>query len=414
MNLATLYSPLIITGTVSADPTTPLGIASKQYVDAHFVGGSGGGTEVGQISLFAGPLPNGWIEAIQQDISRTSYASLFSRVKTTFGIGDGNTTFGCPVSYSPIAAWRGGANSNNRTTMTYAHTVTPLPDGRFLKIGGSQDSIGGIANTFFGSPTDDTINWIEANSLPITAYYHSTTLITNTRILVVGGYIQANTFFGDIVGNTINWTSSTALPNARYMHTTVLVDGKLVVTGGIGAAGNYLQNVYIGTISTNAINWIESTTRTAGVNLARHETIPLPSGYILHIGGANSGAVRAQTVFMTLQNSGTSITFSGDRTFPPGTSNGRLGIHGCRLQDGRIFIGGGHNGITPQPNCYIGYISNATIQLEESIPLPIPLYEHTITYSPNTKQIFVIGGHDGTRHRGEVWMTKLLTVGVKS
>ncbi|SMF93894.1 Phage Tail Collar Domain [Methylomagnum ishizawai] len=53
--------------------------------------------DVGKIDLFAmGTPPLGWLECDGTAISRTTYARLFARVGTTFGEGDGSTTFGVP------------------------------------------------------------------------------------------------------------------------------------------------------------------------------------------------------------------------------------------------------------------------------------------------------------------------------
>lgn len=40
--------------------------------------------------------PNGWLLSFGQEISRTIYSNLFSIIGTTFGIGDGSTTFNLP------------------------------------------------------------------------------------------------------------------------------------------------------------------------------------------------------------------------------------------------------------------------------------------------------------------------------
>jgi microcystin-dependent protein len=52
---------------------------------------------VGQVSYFAAnAAPTGWLKANGATISRTTYANLFAAIGTTFGVGDGSTTFGVP------------------------------------------------------------------------------------------------------------------------------------------------------------------------------------------------------------------------------------------------------------------------------------------------------------------------------
>lgn len=69
-------------GTDSARVVTPAGVSSLL---------------VGSVMAFArNTAPNGWLKCNGATISRTAYASLFSAIGTTFGSGDGSTTFTLP------------------------------------------------------------------------------------------------------------------------------------------------------------------------------------------------------------------------------------------------------------------------------------------------------------------------------
>lgn len=51
----------------------------------------------GAIATFArNTAPTGWLKANGALVPRTTYAALFSAIGTTFGVGDGSTTFGLP------------------------------------------------------------------------------------------------------------------------------------------------------------------------------------------------------------------------------------------------------------------------------------------------------------------------------
>jgi len=55
------------------------------------------GAPVGAIQQYAGSsAPTGWLLCYGQAISRTIYAALFSVISTTYGSGDGSTTFNLP------------------------------------------------------------------------------------------------------------------------------------------------------------------------------------------------------------------------------------------------------------------------------------------------------------------------------
>ena len=57
----------------------------------------GGAVPAGSIQYFAGSsAPDGYLKANGATISRTTYADLFTAIGTTFGVGDGSTTFGIP------------------------------------------------------------------------------------------------------------------------------------------------------------------------------------------------------------------------------------------------------------------------------------------------------------------------------
>jgi microcystin-dependent protein len=51
----------------------------------------------GMVSLFGNSTaPSGWLECNGAAISRTTYSDLFANIGTTFGTGDGSTTFNLP------------------------------------------------------------------------------------------------------------------------------------------------------------------------------------------------------------------------------------------------------------------------------------------------------------------------------
>lgn len=52
---------------------------------------------VGQVSTFAmGTAPEGWLKCGGQEVSRATYAKLFAKIGTIYGVGDGSTTFNVP------------------------------------------------------------------------------------------------------------------------------------------------------------------------------------------------------------------------------------------------------------------------------------------------------------------------------
>lgn len=72
-------------------------------ITANLVGNASTATAIANVSLvgmvvaFAvDAAPNGWLECDGAAVSRTTYAALFATIGTTFGSGDGSTTFNLP------------------------------------------------------------------------------------------------------------------------------------------------------------------------------------------------------------------------------------------------------------------------------------------------------------------------------
>jgi microcystin-dependent protein len=60
-------------------------------------GSSSGTIPVGALMPYAGgSAPSGWLLCYGQAVSRTTYDDLFSAIGTTFGVGDGSSTFALP------------------------------------------------------------------------------------------------------------------------------------------------------------------------------------------------------------------------------------------------------------------------------------------------------------------------------
>lgn len=96
---ASLISPILTTATVAADPTAPLGVASKQYVDAQWVTGDV------KVTLQA-TAPTGWILLNDGTIgSASSGATTRANADTSnlYALIWGN----CPDQWCPVTGGRG-------------------------------------------------------------------------------------------------------------------------------------------------------------------------------------------------------------------------------------------------------------------------------------------------------------------
>jgi len=102
------------------------------------------------ISYGGSSAPSGWLLCYGQAISRTTYADLFTAIGTTYGSGDGSTTFNLPDLRGRVVAGQddmGGSSANRLTNQSgglngdtlgatggsETHTITTgqLPSGHY-------------------------------------------------------------------------------------------------------------------------------------------------------------------------------------------------------------------------------------------------------------------------------------------
>lgn len=172
-------------------PSVPL-LASLADQDASQIAGASAAlVPSGVVLPYSGvSAPSGWLFCFGQAVSRTVYANLFSALSTTYGTGDGSTTFNLPDMRGRVAAGRddmggsavsritsggagivgttlgasGGAETHALTTAqlaSHSHFVKDVPTGAagatalYPAAGSTRDR---------GTPTNTTIDTATAGS----------------------------------------------------------------------------------------------------------------------------------------------------------------------------------------------------------------------------------------------------------
>jgi microcystin-dependent protein len=83
---------------------------------------AGGDVAPGTVVADAGTsAPAGWLHCYGQAVSRTTYSAIFARLSTTYGTGDGSTTFNLPDLRGRVIAGQddmGGTSANRLTDQT--------------------------------------------------------------------------------------------------------------------------------------------------------------------------------------------------------------------------------------------------------------------------------------------------------
>jgi hypothetical protein len=109
--------------------------SNLKTVTAQSIADLAGGMPVGTIIDFAGTAPpTGFLTCpiTLTNISRATYADLFTAIGTTWGVGNGSTTFGLPWFAADYASVQANANVGTATTgnnKAHTHTYTQRAQG---------------------------------------------------------------------------------------------------------------------------------------------------------------------------------------------------------------------------------------------------------------------------------------------
>lgn len=134
-----------------------------------------GSSDTGAVTFFArNSAPAGWLKANGAAVSRTTYAALFSAIGTTFGVGDGSTTFNLPDLRGEFPrGWDDARGVDSARVFGSAQT----------------DAFQGHWHNIQTSPTVYQVGWdggggagsgnLRADGSPTTPYPYATSTLTN-------------------------------------------------------------------------------------------------------------------------------------------------------------------------------------------------------------------------------------------
>ena len=113
---------------IPSGPTAAAGTNTTQLATTAFVLANGAPTG-GLIMWGTASAPTGWLLCDGSAVSRSTYSALFSVVSTTFGVGDGTTTFNVPnytnrMPYGTTIGTTGGSADSIVVSHTHTATVT--------------------------------------------------------------------------------------------------------------------------------------------------------------------------------------------------------------------------------------------------------------------------------------------------
>jgi microcystin-dependent protein len=134
--------------------------------------------KTGEVASYAGATaPAGALFCFGQAVSRTDYVGLFTAISTTYGTGDGSTTFNLPDMRGRVA---GGLDNMGGSAAGRLTSASMGPNGTTLgATGGSQISLSMDAPSTLTSVAAGTDGTVAANN-----HAHNNTIVVQPTILL--------------------------------------------------------------------------------------------------------------------------------------------------------------------------------------------------------------------------------------
>jgi uncharacterized delta-60 repeat protein len=319
--------------------------------------------------------------------------SIDNGQSATVGISDaaGNTngrvlqwSFVSPVitSGTKLLFTRSFTTSASLTTARYAHSSTLLPNGKVLVVGGNNSSDSPIASAELYDPASGT--WSATSPLSSSRAFHTATLLPNGKVLVAGGYNGSYLASAELYDPaTGTWTSTGSLATARAYHTTTLLpNGKVIISAGFNGGAIASAELYDPASGT----W----TATGPLANARrlHTATLLANGKLLVAGGAVTGANGIASAELYDPATGT-WTATGP------LAAARLEHSATLLPNGKLLVAGGYNSGIFLTSAELYDPATGTWAATGS--LATARTTHTATLLPNGKML-VTGGYGNSNY----------------
>jgi hypothetical protein len=271
------------------------------------------------------------------------------------------------------------------------HTATLLSDGRVLIIGGIQDYIEdspGLESVEIYNPGERA--WDIVSPLKAGRVFHTANLLENGKVLVIGG--RESRLGNGLVSvefydpNDDTWNSRADLAKPRYGHSaTRLANGQVLVVGG--RFGNGSMDVHSSASLYNPSN--DSWSATGSLNTPResHSATLLLDGRVLVVGGYYQNWLNSAEIFDPISGMWSEVTL-------PYTCHG-VAHTATQMPDGRVFVVGGACGSGPSGiQDKTEFFDPSTLTWIPTADLPEVREAHTTTLLKNGK-ILIVGGDGG-------------------
>jgi microcystin-dependent protein len=284
-------------------------------------GGGGGSADIaGSIKLWAGSTePSDWFFCDGRALSRSTYSVLFSRIGTTYGAGDGSTTFNIPdfrgrFGMGSSALFPRGSTGGSADAVVISHTHTGNTD-----IAGLHTHTGNSSSAGTHFHTGNTANsGSHTHGVTDPGHGHILTTIKRDQFDFTGGnrgYGQDTpTGNGENVAINPNFTGiSINTTGSTHVHTLTTDD-----------AGNHNHVMALNDAGSHQHSFTTSSAGQAGTNLNLPPYLSTP--YIIKVndsgGGGGDGTVYVRDI---LAGSGIGVSKTSDNVFTISNTAGGSG-----------------------------------------------------------------------------------------
>jgi len=276
------------------------------------------------------------------------------------------------------------------------YTTTLLGNGKVLVAGGAN----GCCQPSYLSNTAELYDpaigeWSLTGNLNVPRNYHTATLLSNGKVLIVGGFEAAFSATAELYDpGTGKWSLTGNLSEIRVAHSaTLLKDGKVLVAGGCGDEDCFdilgSAEVYDPNTETWSITGFLNTPRSS------HTLTTLPNGNVLLSGG------QGRIFPFTLNTAELYNPATGQWSFTGSLLNRRWQATFTLLLSGQVLVLGGqfsydsanpgHTEVFNSAELY----DPATGKWNTAASMNTARYGHTATLLKNGK-VLVVGGSTGT------------------
>jgi Galactose oxidase, central domain/Kelch motif len=270
------------------------------------------------------------------------------------------------------------------------HTATLLSNGKVLVVGGLR-FFSDLASAELYDPASGT--WTPTGSLTsLPRHGHTATLVPNGKVLVTGGFYDDLGYAGfslaaaelyDPASGT--WTSTGSLATARDRHTaTLLPNGKVLVAGGANSSVSRGDPAIAELYDPTSGTW--TATGSLATERVGHTATLLPNGKVLVVGGSYGSQLASAELYEPASGTWTA-------TGSPATE--RAYHTATLLPSDKVLVAGGYNYPNGLPSAELYDPASGTWLGTGS--LVTARYSHTATLLPNGK-VLVAAGFNGTSY----------------